>query len=105
MSTNRSDVTSAVGVYDPGTSHAYYGDINVRQGYYGGKWYAWTKWSGTSMLQGYESLIWLYSGNGSLYECHDYNGTYTSGVPSTSASKVQAKWSGGWTVYGPAVYW
>jgi hypothetical protein len=53
-----------------------------------------------------EALIWVYGGNGGIYECDDYSGTFTSGVPKSAATKVQARMSSGSDAqYGGAVDW
>lgn len=83
------------------------GYMRVNQGYYGPSWYAWTK-EYSSNIDTTPALIWVYEGNGAIYECPEYSDyyDYTSGVRDRDARKVQAKETHhSPPIYGPAVYW
>ncbi|MFB7189369.1 hypothetical protein ACFC0C_28080 [Streptomyces sp. NPDC056178] len=96
---------TTMNVGDPGQ------DIMVREGTYGGKWYAWAK-----LVNGGQTdlvaLGWVNQSNGQYYNCGSLDGTsgwaqryYTAGVDDAHAYKVQAKYKHSLVQYGPAVIW
>ncbi|MEU8265409.1 hypothetical protein AB0C02_33025 [Micromonospora sp. NPDC048999] len=93
------------GMSVPGTSNT---SIQVNEGQYGGRWFAWAKVYNPEQT-GQVALIWRYKGNQGLYQCGSRDGStgwswdYTAGVRDTQASLVQAKYSRN-GAFGPVYY-
>ncbi|MGC4813613.1 hypothetical protein ACLQ29_24045 [Micromonospora sp. DT228] len=88
--------------------------IRVREGSYGGHWYAWAQLVNSGQNSSDTvALLWKYTPNGGLYQCGDRSGgsgwalDYTAGVRDTQSSRVQPKFQtgNGRVELGAAVPW